>query len=182
MNNFGDQDEDYFPKMTFNNDQKHGKGHHNGGHNQDKDEDYSVDKKVLQERRIQKLMTRGAFVSFLMWTFILIAAITGKRAAWNSQNSKWWMRCSFKKAIVFLVLASGMGIWKMINSSKIMKQMERFQREIDNEGKEDGKFNKKHHGGKGKHVGEGRNNNQWNFNEIKQMSKQDQMEMVDEMF
>lgn len=127
-------------------------------------------------------MTRGAFVSFLMWLFILIAAITGKRAAWNSQNSKWWMRCSFRKAIIFLVLATLMGIWKMIITSKVMKQMERFQREIEHEGKEGGKFNKKHHDGKGKRGGKGRNNDQWNFNEIKQMSKQDQMEMVDEMF
>jgi len=92
------------------------------------------------------------------------------------------MRCSFRKAIIFLVLASLMGIWKMFITSNVMKQMERFQREIDHEGKEGGKFNKKHHDGKGKRGGKGRDNNQWNFNEIKQMSKQDQMEMVDEMF
>lgn len=135
----------------------------------------------MQERRVTKLMTRAAFVSFIMWLFVFVAAITGKRASWNSQNSKWWMRCSFKKAIIFLVLATLMGIWRLILSAKIMHQMERYQKEVRNNSQ--GKFNKKNHGGKGgKNFGDKGENGKWSFNEIKQMSKQDQIEMIDEMF
>ena len=74
---FADDLDDFFPKMKFKGDKMHqGPGHHEmqGG-------EYHVDKRVLQERRINKMMTRAAFVSFIMWLFIAISAAIGLRAA-----------------------------------------------------------------------------------------------------
>ena len=78
---------------------------------------------------MRTIMTRASFVTFLMWLFVFCAAITGKRAAYNQQNAKWYMRCSFKKAIVFLFLATIMGVFKLTLNIKMMHQMKRFQKE-----------------------------------------------------
>lgn len=59
------------PKMTAEHGMVHGEG-----------EIVRVDKMTLTERRVTKLATRGAFVSFLMWMFVFIAATIGKRASW----------------------------------------------------------------------------------------------------
>ena len=77
--NFDDavRDNDWFPKMKFNDDKRPPRPGHDGKQNGE----YHVDKKVLQERRVSKLMTRASFVSFLMWLFIAIAAAIGLRAA-----------------------------------------------------------------------------------------------------
>ena len=77
--NFDDdvRDNDWFPKMKFNDDKRPPRPGHDGKQNGE----YHVDKKVLQERRVSKLMTRASFVSFLMWLFIAIAATIGLRAA-----------------------------------------------------------------------------------------------------
>ena len=73
----------WLPKMKFNDErERHPQGppgdhmERQGGRGE-----YHVDKRVLQERRVSKLMTRAAFVSFLMWLFIAIAAVIGLRAA-----------------------------------------------------------------------------------------------------
>ena len=74
---FADDLDDFFPKMKFKGEKMHqGPGQHEmqGG-------EYHVDKRVLQERRISKMMTRAAFVSFIMWLFIAISAAIGLRAA-----------------------------------------------------------------------------------------------------
>ena len=176
---FGDNHD--FPKMKF-------KGENMGpGHHDDQQEggEYHVDKRVLQERRVSKLMTRASFVSFLMWLFIAISAAIGLRAARaqpDTTNSKWFMRCSIRKSIIFLVLASLLGIWKMILSKKIMHQFERFGREE----KHKGNFGKKHHGGRQNgekwHKGGKGDEGEWSFNQVKQMSKQEQNQIIQEMF
>ena len=74
---FADDLDDFFPKMKFKGD----KMHQGPGHHKMQDGEYHVDKRVLQERRINKMMTRAAFVSFIMWLFIAIAAAIGLRAA-----------------------------------------------------------------------------------------------------
>ena len=145
--------------------------------------EYKVDKKVLQERRLSKLMTRAAFVSFLMWLFIAIAAVIGLKAArQQTDNGRWFMRCSFKKSIVFIVLASLLGTWKLFLDKKLMKQFERFGRELEEQGKfgkkhhgqnrENGRRggDRKHHGGRKDRFGRDEDDLEWSFNEIKQMS------------
>ena len=63
----------------FNHKGKHQKGDHHDG--KSADGSYKVDKKMLQERKISKLVTRSTFVSFLTWMFVLVAAVTGVRAS-----------------------------------------------------------------------------------------------------
>ena len=186
-NNFKDDhkfdESQWFPKMNFKDEKKHdGKGHHNG--QKDFGGEYQVDKKVLQERRISKMMTRASFVSFLMWLFIAISAAIGIRASKMTSDSRWYMRCSFRKSIIFLVLATVLGIWKMTLNKKLMKQFERFEKEME---EPVGNFGKKHHGGKKNNKKQGKfggsdGTHQWSFNEVKQMSKVEQNQMIEEMF
>jgi len=180
------------PSYTFQDDKHHerrggDRDHHDGEHRKEGGE-YKVDKKVLQERRLTKLMTRASFVSFLMWLFIAIAAIIGLKAARQTENSKWFMRCSFKKSIIFIVLASLLGIWKLILDKKLMKQFHRFEKELEETGnfgkkhhneekrqnRENGRDGKKHQGGRKDRFGRDENDLEWSFNEIKQMSLQEQ--------
>ena len=160
--------------------QEGGDGHFGHG---GKRGEYKVDKKVLQERRLSKLMTRAAFVSFLMWLFIAIAAVIGLKAArQQTDNGRWFMRCSFRKSIIFIVLASLLGIWKLVLDKKLMKQFERFGRELEEPGKfgkkhhrqnrENGRRggDRKHHGGRKDRFGRDEDDLEWSFNEIKQMS------------
>lgn len=95
--------ENELPSQDF----KHGQGHEG---RQGKEGHYKLDKNALAERRVGKLVTRATFVSFLMWTFVFIAACIAKRAAMCSDQNK-WIRCSFKKSIIMLVLASLLGVW-----------------------------------------------------------------------
>lgn len=67
------------PSAMFNHKGKHQKGDHHDG--KPADGSYKVDKKMLQERKISKLVTRSTFVSFLTWMFVLVAAVTGVRAS-----------------------------------------------------------------------------------------------------
>lgn len=150
-----------------------------------------VDKKALQERRVTRLVTRASFVSFLMWLFIFVAAAIGLKAAKQQSDSRWFMRCSFRKSIIFLALASGLGIWKLVLDHKIMKQMERFSKELE----QPGSFGKSHgKNGMGGKKGCGKNKNKKNkfegknkedqfyFNDFKQMSKLEQNQRIQEMF
>lgn len=120
-NNFED---DYWnPEMTFNNDKhqegKGGRGHHNGDRN-DGEGDYKVDKKILQERRISKLVTRASFVGFVMWFFVAIAACKGLQGAKMWSNSKWFMPGTICKSMCLLMIASVLGIWKLCLNHKLM--------------------------------------------------------------
>ena len=68
------------PKTPAKTDEKHGHGYENGPEHGS--EIIRVDKITLMERRVTRLATRGAFVSFLMWAFVFIAATIGRRASW----------------------------------------------------------------------------------------------------
>ena len=60
-----------------------------------------------------KLSTRAAFLSFLMWMFVFIAATVAKRATFQ-QEYKWWIRCTVKKSIFMLWIATVLGVWNLI--------------------------------------------------------------------
>jgi len=47
----------------------------------DQEGTYKVDKKVLQERRVSRIMTRASFVTFLMWALVFAASAVGYRAS-----------------------------------------------------------------------------------------------------
>ena len=72
LNISGPWNEIYSKKITYAKTAEKGEG----------EEWVRVDKMTLTERRVTKLATRGAFVSFLMWMFIFIAATIAKRASW----------------------------------------------------------------------------------------------------
>lgn len=120
-----------------------------GGHQEGRQEGHQngqpkTQEQVEQEHRITRLTTRATFVSFLMWTLVFIAASIGYRATFNKTENR-WIRCSFKKSILLLVVASGLGLWKLHMDYKLMKQMRNYHK-AENEamnGKWDGKWNKK---------------------------------------
>jgi len=62
---------------------------------------------------------RASFVSFIMWTCVFIAASIGYRA--SKQQSNGWIHCSFKKSLILLVIASGLGVWKLSMNYHLMK-------------------------------------------------------------
>lgn len=90
------------------------KGHHQNGDHDGKPADgsYKVDKKMLQERRISKMVTRATFVSFLTWMFVFVAAVTGIRAS-KIQDNNSYIRCTFKKSVICLIIASLLGVWNL---------------------------------------------------------------------
>ena len=90
-----------------------------------------VDKQVLQERRVERLMTKGAFLSFLMWTFVFLAASVGYMASKQTEPNR-FIRCTFKKSIILLVFASFFGIWKLMTMHKMMKEQRRLDRAAEN--------------------------------------------------
>ena len=92
-----------------------------------------MDKMTLMERRVSRLMTRGAFVSFLMWAFVFIAATIGRRASWQKENN-WWIRCTLRKSIFMLLIASLLGIWKLKIGSDLMGIFHRFHHDSDKNG------------------------------------------------
>ena len=82
----------------------------------------------MKHRNVERLHTRAAFVSFLMWLMIFVAGAIGFRAS-KIQDNNMWIRCTFKKSMIFVILASLLGIWKLTLDAKIMKGMERFHKE-----------------------------------------------------
>lgn len=178
MDDHKHNDREWFPSMNFKDEKRHhgGQGGRHGEMNNG-DGEYHVDKKILQERRITRLVTRASFVSFLMWFFIFVAAAVGLKAARQQSDSRWFMRCSFKKSIIFLVLASALGIAKLCMDHKIMKQMERFSKELEEPA---GNFGKNHQKkGCGKNKFGKKDKGQWTFNELKHMSQREQSERIE---
>ena len=114
-------------------------------------------KMAMKHRNVEHLHTRAAFVSFLMWMCVLIAGAIGFRASKTQENSP-WIRCTFKKSLIFIVLASLLGIWKLTLDAKLMKGMERFHKEWRNKPK--GNMFGKH-------------KKQWNFKKQQAMSKEE---------
>ena len=105
---------------------------HAGKHNEMEGEIVRVDKMTLTERRMTKLSTRGAFLSFLMWAFVFIAATIGKRASWQKENN-WWIRCTLKKSIFMLWIASCLGVWNLVIKHKLGKEMHKIKDGLENE-------------------------------------------------
>lgn len=106
---------------------KHGDGHRNS---EKRGDGHKMNKKHLAERRIGRLMTRATFLSFLMWTFVLFAACIGHRVSKFQENTR-WIRCTFKKALIMLLIASGLGLWKLNVNRHIMKEMHRFHKQME---------------------------------------------------
>lgn len=91
---------------------------------------YKVDKAMLEERRITRMVTRATFLSFLMWTFVFIGACIGSRVVWFKEHTR-WVHCSFKKSVFFIVIASLLGVWKMHAESKIFHELKHMHRQQD---------------------------------------------------
>lgn len=78
-------------------------------------------------------MTKGAFLSFVMWALIFIAATVGYRASKQNEPNR-YMRCTYKKSIIMLMFASLFGIWKLMTNHEMMKQMRRLDKAHEGKG------------------------------------------------
>lgn len=102
----------------------------------------------LQERRIDRMVTRASFVGFLFWAFVMLAAGVGYRASKITENTR-WIGCTFKKSVILLFIASGLGIWKLHLNFKIHDSVKRFKREMIMSNAKNG-FGSKHQNGPSK--------------------------------
>ena len=116
------------PGHTFTRQDKHEGRPHGSGQG----EHYRVDKLTLQERRVSRLITRGAFLSFFMWLLVFVAACVGKRASWMRQQNR-WIGCTFKKSVCLLIFASIVGVFGLITKRQVMGEMMHFKRALEYE-------------------------------------------------
>ena len=124
-------------QSNFDEDSHHRNGGKKHGHQNNGDK---IDKKTLAERRIGRLMTRATFLSFLMWTFVLFAACIGHRVSKFQENTR-WIRCTFKKSLIMLLIASLFGAWKLSVNSHIMTQMHRYHKQMERHENQDSQKN-----------------------------------------
>lgn len=84
----------------------------------------------MNERRVEKSHTRAAFVTFLMWLCVFVAASIGFRASKTSPQENRWMRCTYFRGCIFLFMAFVFGIVKLVLDYKIMKDVERMHKQM----------------------------------------------------
>jgi|Transcript_26534 hypothetical protein len=123
-------------------------------HHQGRGRRHRINKMMMKERRMEHMHSRAAFVTFLMWLCVFVAGAIGFRASKTQDNNR-WIRCTLKKSVFFVILASLLGVWKLRLDFKLMRGMDRMHREMRN---------------KPRNNMFGEHKQQWKFQDYKQMS------------
>ena len=82
----------------------------------------------MQSRRVEHDASRASFMTFLMWLCVFVAATIGFRASKVNPEENRWIRCTYWRACIFLVLATIFGIVKLVFDYKMIKGMERLDK------------------------------------------------------